>query len=78
MNDEETPFLMEEFTGLKYSLHLGEGSMTGCIKSFSENESIWDNVKSALLRRISWQRKTKYEPILKSIPEHFNFLWLSL
>ena len=33
MNDEETPFLMEEFTGLKCILHLGEGSMTGCIKT---------------------------------------------
>ena len=46
--------------------------MTGCIKPFSENESIWDNVKSALLRRILWQRKTKYFSILKSIPEHYS------
>ena len=56
----------------KCILHLGEGDTIGDIKLFSQNDSIWQNMRLALQRRMILQKKTKYDHLLKSIPEYYS------
>ena len=73
-NDEETEVndeSMEIENKLKICiLHVGDGENEGDIKSLDESK--WEKVKSAIIKRKQLQKKTKYDELLKSTPDKFS------
>ena len=51
-------------------LHIGGGEMVGDIKLFNDNPGSWQKVNLSALYRRQLDKKTKYQPVLVSLPEN--------